>query len=231
MDRSIDLFCGWPNSSLLPVAALHCASSIVLSTSSIYTPGLLYGPDDGYPPLRSHIARWLTSFYRPSHGDSDSHPISPDRITITGGASQNLACALQVFSDPVYTRHVWMVEPTYHLAARIMDDSGFAGRLRGVPEDEEGVDVGFLERELKGVERKREEEEGNDAPVCQVTDCTTQCTTMTIILESPRLTASRNTNPPVHGERSTNTSSTASPASPTPPVGSCPCTAVRDSSS
>jgi hypothetical protein len=38
-------------------------------------------------------------------------------------------------------RDVWMVVPTYHLAARIMDDAGFAGRLRGIPEDDEGVDT------------------------------------------------------------------------------------------
>ena len=157
----IDLFCGWPNPSLLPVPNLTSASSVVLSAPSIFTPGLLYGPDDGYAPLRDHIATWLTSFYRPSH------PISPDRICITGGSSQNLACILQVFTDPVYTRHVWMVEPTYHLACRIMDDSGFAGRLRGIPEDNEGVDVAFLQRELQAVKDKAAGE-GNDEPVCLI---------------------------------------------------------------
>lgn len=57
-----------------------------------------------------------------------------------------------------------MVEPTYHLACRIMEDSGFAGRLRGVPEDKEGLDVAFLERELRAAEEKAAAE-GNSEPV------------------------------------------------------------------
>lgn len=161
----IDLFCGWPNTSLLPVPELADASSAVLASPSISTPALLYGPDEGYAPLRVHLAHWLTSFYRPS--SSSLPPISSDRICITGGASQNLACLLQVFSDPAYTRNVWMVEPTYHLAGRIMDDSGFAGRLRGVPEDGEGVDVGFLQRQLQAAEDKAARE-GNGEPVCLI---------------------------------------------------------------
>lgn len=46
-----------------------------------------------------------------------------------------------------------MVAPTYHLACRIFDDAGFAGRLRGVREDEEGLDVAELET---GLERSEE---------------------------------------------------------------------------
>jgi DNA-binding transcriptional MocR family regulator len=42
-----------------------------------------------------------------------------------------------------------MVSPTYFLACRIFDDSGFAGRLRAVPEDEEGIDIAFLEEQIK----------------------------------------------------------------------------------
>ena len=85
-------------------------------------------------------------------------------ILITGGASQNLACILQVFTDPVYTRNVWMVAPTYFLACRMMDDAGFTGRMRGVPEDESGVDLAFLRRELEAAEEKAKVE-GNTEPV------------------------------------------------------------------
>ncbi|OJJ45636.1 hypothetical protein ASPZODRAFT_133493 [Penicilliopsis zonata CBS 506.65] len=139
----INLFTGWPNPQLLPVADLAAAASTVFSTPAISTPALLYGPDPGYEPLREHIATWLTSFYRPNDA------ISADRICITGGASQNLACLLQVFSDPAYTQGVWMVAPTYFLACRIMDDAGFAGRLHAVPEDAEGIDIAALRRGLQ----------------------------------------------------------------------------------
>lgn len=156
--KEIDLFRGWPNPALLPAADLQHAATTVLSTPSIANPGLLYGPDEGYGPLRTHIAQWLTTFYRPHD------TITPQRICITGGASQNLACILQVFTDPVYTRHVWMVTPTYHLACRTMDDAGFAGRLSSVPEDEEGIDIASLESGLRAAEETALRE-GNTEPV------------------------------------------------------------------
>lgn len=139
----IDLLKGWPNPSLLPVARIKAASSRALSKAEVFTPGLLYGPDPGYEPLREDIARWLTEFYQPPM------PVFAERICITGGASQNIASILQVFSDPLYTTNVWMVSPTYFRACRIFEDAGFYGRLRSVPEDEEGLDIAYLSRELK----------------------------------------------------------------------------------
>ncbi|KAK2747756.1 hypothetical protein FQN57_001786 [Myotisia sp. PD_48] len=139
----IDLFRGWPHPSLHPISALKKATETVLSDPSIHVPGLGYGPDDGYLPLREEIAKWLSDFYKPAQN------IGPERICITGGASQNMACILQVFSDPGYTRNIWMVSPTYHLACRIFDDAGFVGKMRSVPEDEEGIDVEYLERKIR----------------------------------------------------------------------------------
>ena len=152
----IDLLKGWPNPALLPATQIKNASSSSLSDPTVFTPGLLYGPDDGYKPLREQVANWLTQFYRPHD------PIRTERICITGGASQNLACILQVFSDPLYTRNVWMVSPTYFLACRIFEDNGFHGRLRSVPEDEEGLDLTYLRRELQKSEVKAQ---GNHNPV------------------------------------------------------------------
>ncbi|QKX62003.1 uncharacterized protein TRUGW13939_09159 [Talaromyces rugulosus] len=157
MATSIDLFRGWPNPALLPVQSIAKASSIALSTPSIFQPGLQYGPDEGYGPLRQHLADWLTSFYRPKE------PISEARICVTGGASQNLACVLQVFTDAAYTRNIWVVAPTYYLACRIFHDAGFMNRLRGVPEDTEGIDIGFLEKGLQEAEAKANAE-GNTQP-------------------------------------------------------------------
>lgn len=154
----INLLRGWPNTSLLPVDLVKKASSSVLSNNTVSFSGMLYGPDPGDPRLRENIASWLTNFYRPPK------PILSDRITITGGASQNLACILQVFSDPVFTRSIWLVAPVYMLAPRIFDDSGFHGKLRAVPEDEEGIDIEFLYREIKKSEEKAKSD-GNNEPV------------------------------------------------------------------
>lgn len=57
-----------------------------------------------------------------------------------------------------------MVAPTYFLAARIMDDAGFAGRLRGIPEDDQGIDLDVLEEGLRAAEEKAQQE-GNTKPV------------------------------------------------------------------
>ncbi len=154
----INLLKGWPSPSLLPPEALKATAGVVLSDRSIAVPSLQYGPDEGYHPLREEIARWLTSFYH------HENAIKPDRICITGGASQNLACILQTFTDPVYTRNIWMVAPTYYLACRIFEDSGFAGRLRSIPEDEEGIDLDSLSRHITQSEKKAQAE-GNFEPV------------------------------------------------------------------
>lgn len=154
----IDLLKGWPNTALLPTAQIRNASSVALSNADISNPGLLYGPDPGYEPLRKNIAQWLTQFYQPPS------QVLAERICITGGASQNLACILQVFADPLFTRNVWMVSPTYFQACRIFEDNGFHGRLRSVPEDEEGVDIEYLRKALHQSERTAQAE-GNTQPV------------------------------------------------------------------
>ena len=146
--RLINLLRGWPNPSLLPTIQLKAAASAALSDPNVSTPGLLYGPDPGYEPLRKQLASWLTAFYQPSEA------IGFERICISGGASQNLACILDVFSDPIYTRHVWMISPTYFNACRIFEDGGFTGRLCSVPEDDEGVDVQFLDHGMQKAERE-----------------------------------------------------------------------------
>ncbi|KAF7595627.1 hypothetical protein BBP40_005375 [Aspergillus hancockii] len=146
--EEINLLSGWPNPALLPMNALAEASATVMASPTIRVPALRYGPDIGYQPLREHIAQWLTSFYQPRD------PVWAERICITGGASQNLACILQVFTDPAYTRNVWMIAPTYFLACRIMDDAGFAGCLRAIPHNETGLDLTFFRQELIKAEKE-----------------------------------------------------------------------------
>ncbi|KAI4112157.1 MAG: hypothetical protein LQ339_000165 [Xanthoria mediterranea] len=159
---SINLLKGWPNPCLLPVAQINAASASALSNPNVSTPGLLYGPDPGYWPLREGIATWLSRFY-------DKHlkaSIYAERICITGGASQSLASILQVFSDPVYTRFIWMVSPTYFRVCPIFEDNAFAGRLRSVPEDDEGIDVDFLGKRLQDEDQNAlgDEASRNDSP-------------------------------------------------------------------
>ena len=150
MKKQINLLRGWPNPSLLPTVAIQAAAQAALSDPAISTPGLLYGPDPGYQPLRESISSWLSRFYGNPLQDGETAADRAERICITGGASQNLACMLQVFTDPLYTR-AWMVAPCYFLACRIFDDSGL--KMTAVGEGEEGVDLKALEDGLKAYER------------------------------------------------------------------------------
>ncbi|KAI1487710.1 pyridoxal phosphate-dependent transferase [Biscogniauxia mediterranea] len=176
--KSINLLRGWPSTSLLPAEALRRASQTVLSDPEIFNPALEYGPDPGYQPLREELARWLGQFYGPAvaslslkpelEAGSGSQPElrgagngegsiggidDVSRITITGGASQSIACILQSFTDPSYTRAVWMAAPCYFLACPIFADAGFAGRLRAVPEDDDGMSASALEEKMRALER------------------------------------------------------------------------------
>jgi DNA-binding transcriptional MocR family regulator len=130
----------------------------VLSEESIALPAMMYGPDHGDTRLRKALASWLSDFY------GLEQPIHAARITITGGASQNLGCVLQTFTDPVYTRNVWIVSPAYMLVFRILDDAGLHHKLRAIPEDDEGIDIEYLRRELDKSEQKARAE-GNNHPV------------------------------------------------------------------
>ncbi|KAF2849206.1 PLP-dependent transferase [Plenodomus tracheiphilus IPT5] len=147
----------WPNLSLLPTQLIAKATHNALLKPSVALPAMCYGPDAGDPRLRRNVASWLTEFYQPAE------PIDVERICITGGASQNLACLLQSFTDPVYTRNVWVVAPAYMLSFRIFEDAGFHKKLRAVPEDSEGIDIEFLRREIQKSEEKAKSE-GNDKP-------------------------------------------------------------------
>ncbi|CAK7273332.1 Valine--pyruvate aminotransferase [Sporothrix epigloea] len=137
----INLLRGWPAPSLLPVAQLQAATATLLTDPSIVVGSLQYGPDPGFQPLREQLAGYLSRTFAAYHAPNDV-----ERICITGGASQNAACVLQSFTDPSYTVCVWMSAPCYFLMCPIFEDAGFAGRLRAVPEDDQGTDLEALER-------------------------------------------------------------------------------------
>ena len=147
---------GWPASSLLPTNIIKDAAAACLSNPEIADAGLSYGPDPGYEPARVEIAKWLSKAY------SSDTPTAAEDICITGGASQNLGNILGVYTDPAYTRKIWIVAPSYFLAFRIFEDAGFGGKLRAVAEDEEGLDIvalesGFLESEKEWEEKEAAE--------------------------------------------------------------------------
>lgn len=153
----VNLMRGWPATSLLPTDLIKDAAAACLNDPQVAEAGLSYGPDPGYEPARTAIAKWLTEAY------SRKTPTPAENICITGGASQNLGNLLGVYTDPSYTRTIWIVAPAYFHAFRMFEDAGFAGRMRAVAEDDEGVDLNMLETGLRESEREWEAEDATAA--------------------------------------------------------------------
>lgn len=148
--EEINLLRGWPSTTLFPSAAINDSASAILEDLSAASSALVYGPSLGSLAFRKSLAEWLSTSYYENITSIDS-----SRIAVSGGASANLNTILTRYSDPSYTQYIWMIEPTYHLACRIFQDGGFTGQLRGVPEDNEGVDLAFLRAGLEAAEQEK----------------------------------------------------------------------------
>jgi DNA-binding transcriptional MocR family regulator len=135
---------------LFPSKLLTEATQETLLNNKVAAQTLVYGPDPGHELVRTGTAEWLTRFYHPEVGD-----VQADRIFITPGASSALSMLLTRFTDPSFTQYIWMIEPTYFLACPSFQEAGFHGRLRGVPEDTEGLDIEFLRSGLVEAEAER----------------------------------------------------------------------------
>jgi DNA-binding transcriptional MocR family regulator len=140
LEQHIDLSLGYPSPALFPRSELESAASLLLNDPESSGLSLQYGDELGYLPLRRALSAWLGSFYN----------IEPsfDRICITGGASQSIACILSTLASPEYTRYVWVSAPCYHLACRIFENAGFRNRLKAIPEDVQGMDLELLRARL-----------------------------------------------------------------------------------
>ncbi|KAK2612050.1 Valine--pyruvate aminotransferase [Conoideocrella luteorostrata] len=136
----INFVWGKPAPSLLPVAELAYCVQDVLADPVSATDALEYGDPAGPATLRQQVADSLAEFY--------GTPNSAKEICITGGASQGLSTILQVLTDPLQTVQVWLVAPCFHLASRVFEDAGFTGKLRAVPETDDGIDLEGLERSM-----------------------------------------------------------------------------------
>lgn len=159
--QPINFIWGKPAPSLLPVADLSQAIQDVLTDPATATDALEYGDPAGPIALRHQVARSLTAFYRT--------PNAADEICITAGSSQGLVTVLQVLADPVRTKRVWLVVPCFHLACRVFEDAGFTGKLRAVPETEDGINLEYLERAMLQLEME-DNNEGASQPTTKPAD-------------------------------------------------------------
>jgi DNA-binding transcriptional MocR family regulator len=119
---------GVPAPECLPVSELaDCARAVIERDGETV---LNYGPVSGYGPLRE----WL----------AERHGVEQSRVLITNGSLPGLNLLLGHFA----ARGRIIVEaPTYDRPLKIASRIG--AEVRAVPQDEEGLDVDALERELE----------------------------------------------------------------------------------
>ena len=106
----IDLAWGHPDASLLPVADVQAAS--VAALDKYAGTMLTYGIDRGIGPLRDRIALQIAQYEGVS-------PL-PGEIMLSAGNSQALAQVAMLYARP--NDVIFVENPTYHLALRILRD-------------------------------------------------------------------------------------------------------------
>jgi DNA-binding transcriptional MocR family regulator len=118
---------GVPAPELLPVDELaDCARAAIERDGPTV---LNYGPVGGYAPLREWVA--------------EQHGVQPGRVLLTNGSLEGLNLVLQHFA----ARGRILVEaPTYDRPLKIAARLG--AEVRPISQDEQGLDVDALEREL-----------------------------------------------------------------------------------
>lgn len=138
----IDLRKGSPAPELLPTDLIAICFESIISNPATASKSLDYGSGAGDSHVRGVIAEWLSHRYPLSGKRSE-------RVAVTGGASQNLDSILQCYTSLEYTQAIYLVAPTYHFVCDIFEDHGYAGRLRAVPEDDQGLDIDLLEARMR----------------------------------------------------------------------------------
>jgi 2-aminoadipate transaminase len=134
VDRSdvISLAGGLPAAETFPAAALSDAVAAILATDPA---ALQYSTTEGYLPLRE----WAGA----------RHGVDADRVLITHGSQQALDLVARALVEPGAV--VALADPGYVGAVQALRLAG--ARLRAVPSDADGLDVGALADRLRRGER------------------------------------------------------------------------------
>jgi DNA-binding transcriptional MocR family regulator len=121
---------GVPAPECLPVEELaDCAKAALERDGGT---ALSYGPAAGYEPLR----RWI----------AERHRVEPERVVVTNGSLQGFVfLATRLLGDG---GRVLVEAPTYDRPLKIL--AGLGADVRTLRQDDDGLDVDALEREVEG---------------------------------------------------------------------------------
>src|SRR3954466_1646411 len=129
---AIPLASGFPAASLLPAAELSELATRVIADSG---PGLEYLPVEGLPELRARLAEL---------GTPAGWAREPDEIIVTTGARQGIDLVARALLGPGDV--VALESPTFTGTLTSVQATG--ARILPLPGDEDGADIGVLERLL-----------------------------------------------------------------------------------
>lgn len=132
----INFAIGQPDFDLLPHSIIQQAAQLRLAEGD--TDLLNYGLEQGDARFRHALAHFLSQGY--------GHPVAPETLMVTAGASQALDLFCTLFTQPGDV--VFVEEPSYFIALRILLEDH---RLRpvAIPTDGEGMDLDALEAALR----------------------------------------------------------------------------------
>ncbi len=130
---------GYPDPKTFPIKDLEDISCQILREKGAIA--LQYGPTEGEESLREEIAKWM---YR------EKSSIRPDNILITAGSQQGLDIISKTFLDP---NDIVILElPSY--IGGLQAFNAYRAKMVGVPHDDEGMRIDFLERILAELEKE-----------------------------------------------------------------------------
>src|SRR6185295_12646077 len=125
---------GMPDSGLFPTDAFRRVLNRVIREEGREL--LQYYPGRGYPPLREFLAGYLLRF---------GLEVRPEEILIVNGSQQGFDLVARTLLDP--GDFVAIERPSYPRAMQVF--RSFGAELLAVPMDQDGLDVGQLERLLE----------------------------------------------------------------------------------
>ena len=132
---TINFSIGQPSADCLPLELVRQASEIFFAGAQPFD--LNYGVKLGDAGFLDAVAGFLTRTY--------GHPTDAAQLCVTGGNSQSIDLASEVFAQPGDT--VFVEEPSYFLAFQIFRDHGL--KIVGIPMDDEGPSIEAFEQALR----------------------------------------------------------------------------------
>ncbi|KAJ3324982.1 hypothetical protein HDV06_005571 [Boothiomyces sp. JEL0866] len=130
---------GAPDKTLLPTKLINDGVSHRMGDPMAWC-SLQYGPSLGDVRFRKELAKLLATEYQ--------SPVDFNNLCVTNGASQSLQNILDFFTTPETI--IFIQNPTYFLAIRIVRDRGFPSTsIIPIEMDNEGINIQQLELELE----------------------------------------------------------------------------------